>query len=222
MLKIVVFDSGYGGEFFADQLSTHLPIVEIVRVISWRQADEVLSGSHKARIVAEESLRPYIGKVDLIIFANYLLTVTSLRYFRRKYRKQQFIGLELKAPDTFKKRDILILSTKAVSRTIGFRHFVYKLKRNTRTINLDSWPSKIDDGELSREEIEHTIKTYLNKYPDFQPQEIILASSQFEDIKTDLRKIFGRNLRIYDGFDETIRNTCQILDIRGGTGKKRP
>ena len=33
MLKIVVFDGGYGGEFFADKLKEELPVVEIIRVI---------------------------------------------------------------------------------------------------------------------------------------------------------------------------------------------
>ena len=70
MLKIVIFDSGYGGEFFADRLKAELPIVEIIRVIDWRNAEKILSSPRDARNIARDSLRPYIGKVDLIIFAN--------------------------------------------------------------------------------------------------------------------------------------------------------
>ena len=220
MLKIVVFDSGYGGEFFADCLAEELPIVEILRVINWREADKILLSPHTARKVAIESLRPYIGKVDLIIFANYLLSLTSLKYFQRKFKNQKFLGLSLKDPDTFIKQDTLILSTKAVTKTISYGNFVFRLKRDVKTLNLDSWPAKIDDGELNFTEIRQTLDKFLIKFPKFRPSEVILASSQFNDIKKELKKFFGQSLKIYDGFDDTIRRVSKTLNIRGRVGKK--
>ena len=221
MLKVVIFDSGYGGEFFADQLKEELPILEILRVINWREADKILLNPRTARQVAEDSLRPYIGKVDLIIFANYLLSLTSLKYFKHKYKNQKFLGFKLKFPDTFVKRDVLILSTSAVSKTISYRNFLLRIKRKTRTLNLDSWPAKIDDGELSSTEIKTIIRSFLVYHPGFDPKEIILASSQFNDIKSELKSIFGQSLKIYDSFNDTIRDACKILSVRGGTGKKK-
>lgn len=220
MLKIVVFDGGYGGEFFADQLKTELPIIEIIRVINWRNADKLLNNPKDARKIAIDSLRPYIGKVDLIVFANYLLSVTSLKYFRKKYKNQRFLGLNLKHPDTFIKNDTLIMSTKALSKTLQYRYFVRSLRRNTKTITLDSWPDKIDDGELTKDEIKDTISRHLAKI-NFHPKEIILTCSQFHDIKPELKELFGYNTRIYDGFDDTLRKVYKILGIRGGTGKKQ-
>ena len=220
MLKIVVFDCGYGGEFFADQLEEVLPVVEVIRVINWREADKISSDFHAARKITAESLRPYIGKVDLIILANYYLSITSLNFFRQKFKNQLFLGLSLKPPDTFVKRDVLILSTKPMSKTIGFHLFVHRLKRNVRILNLDTWPLLIDDGELTMDAIKHTLEQFLLSQPNFSPEEIILASSQFNDIKNELKKIFGQNLKIYDGFDDTIRNACKTLKIRGGVGKK--
>ena len=219
MLKVVVFDGGYGGEFFADQLEEELPVLEVIRVIDWRNANEILTSPRKARKIAETALRPYFGKVDLIIFANYLLTLTSLKYFRRKYKNQKFLGLKLKQPDTFIKRDTLILATKAVARTINYYNFIFKIKRNSKTLILDSWPSKIDDGELTESEIKRVVEGFTNK-SDFKPEEVILACSQFNDIKSELRYTLGQNLKIYDGFADAIRSTCKILKIRGGTGKK--
>lgn len=221
MLKVVIFDSGYGGEFFADQLKEELPILEILRVINWREADKILLNPRTARQVAEDSIRPYIGKVDLIIFANYLLSLTSLKYFKHKYKNQKFLGFKLKFPDTFVKRDVLILSTSAVSKTISYRNFLLRIKRKTRTLNLDSWPAKIDDGELSPIEIKTIIRSFLVHHPGFDPKEIILASSQFNDIKAELKSIFGQSLKIYDSFDDTIRDVCKILNVRGGIGKKK-
>ena len=219
MLKVVVFDGGYGGEFFADQLETELPVVEVIRVIDWRNADQILKSSKQARKVATEALRPYIGKVDLIIFANHLLTITSIKHFRRKYKAQKFLGLNLQVPDTFIKRDVMIITTRAVARTINYHNFILRLKRKTRTLIVDDWPAKIDDGELTEEEIRLKIKKFIAKQK-FNPQEVILACSQFNDIKAELHNILGKNLKIHDSYNDTIRRACKTLKIRGGVGKK--
>lgn len=216
MLKIVVFDSGYGGEFFADRLEAALPVVEVIRVIAWRHAEVFLKNPRKARELTRDALRPYIGKVDLIVFANHLLSATSLKYFKRKYRTQKFVGLKIKQPDTFVKRRTIILTTKALTRTINYYNYVLHLKRKHHTFTLDDWPAKIDDGTLTRKEIAETIKARTAP-----PEEVILACSQFEDIKKDLRRIYGHNLRIHDSFDGALHDINKALRIRGGLVKKK-
>ena len=219
MLKVVIFDSGYGGEFFADYFQENLPTVEIIRVIDWRNAEEILLKPKSARQVAEAALRPYIGRVDLIIFANHLLSLTSLNFFRRKYQMQKFSGFSLEPPSVITGRDILILTTKAVSKTITYRNFAFHIKGNVKTLALDSWPSKIDDGELTKDEITETLK--LSAIHKTKPRDIILACSQFNDIKKELYDYFVGNIRIYDSFDSAMRQACKILHIRGGIGRKK-
>lgn len=219
MLKIVIFDSGYGGEFFADKLEETVPVVNIIRVIDWRNAEKFLTNATLARKLAHEKLRPYINKVDLIVFANHLLTLTSLKYFQRKYKDQRFLGLNLKAPDTFLNRELIILTTKAVTKTVGYYSFLFKLKRNAKTLTLDSWPSKIDDGELTKDEIKSTLYEFSSKSKS-KSREVILACSQFNDIKKEIKSALGKNTIIYDSFEDTIRRTCKLLNLRGGIGKK--
>lgn len=220
MLKIVVYDSGFGGELFADYLEAELGVAEIIRAIDWRHADELLKGRKSARKVAEESLRPYIGQVNLIIFANHLLTATSLKYFRRKYRSQIFIGFRLVAPDSLDKRPTLILTTTAMSHTVNYYNFIFRLKCQTMTVLEDDWFAKIDDGELTQDEIKaRLMKHTLNK--GFIPKNLILAGSQFSDIKNELRKTLGHNIKIHDSFSLAYRDTCKILKIRGGNYRKK-
>lgn len=219
MLKVVVFDSGYGGEFFADYFQENLPTVEIIRVIDWRNAEEILSKPKSARKIAETALRPYIGRVDLIIFANHLLSITSLKFFRRKYQTQKFLGFSLELPPASTKRDILVLTTKAVTKTINYHNFVFRIKHNVKTLALDAWPAKIDDGELTKDEIEETLK--LSAVYSTEPRDIVLACSQFNDIKTELDDYFTGNIKIYDSFEDALRRACKILHIRGGIGKKK-
>lgn len=211
MLKVVVFDCGYGGEFFADRLAEAFPVLEIIRVIDWRNADTYLVNRKRARDLSKEALRPYIGKVDLIILANHLLSLTSLKYYKRNYKDQPFVGMNLKFPDTFIKNNILILTTNAVKKTASYHYFSHQLKRSHKTIALDSWPSKIDDGILTEQEIKDTLSQYALNH-----KEIILACSQFDDIKKELKRVFGANTKIYDSFDDTIREVAKTLHLRGG------
>lgn len=217
MLKVVVYDSGYGGEFFADQLETELPIIKVIRVIDWRNAEKMQESAKEARRIALEDLRPYIGHVDLIVLANHLLTLSSLKYFRRKYKNQRFVGLNLKKPSSPPKQDTIVLTTKAVTRTINYYNFVFHLKKRVKTLILDTWPAKIDDGELTEDEIRSAFSdiTINNR----NSQEIFLVCSQFYDIKPELKKIFGRNLKIHDGFSDAYREICHVLQIRGSKKK---
>ena len=219
MLKIVVFDGGFGGELFADYLEETLPVVEVIRVIDWRNADKLQKNSRTARRAARAALRPYIGKVDLVVFANVLLSETSLKYFRRKYRRQKFLGLGLSHPGTFKRRS-LILTTKPVAHTISYQSYVLRLKHRSNTLCLDTWLPMIDDGELSYAQI----KTKLNNYCErkgFRPDEIILACSHFRDIEPQLRRLTNFNTRIYDGFNDTTSQICRTLRLKGSMMKQK-
>ena len=73
--------------------------------------------------------------------------------------------------------------------------------------------------ELTDEEISETISAFTKK-KHIQPEEIILGNAQLEDITPDLRKLFGHNLKIYSSFNDTIRDACKLLHIRGGINKK--
>lgn len=219
MLKVVVFDGGYGGELMADKLEEELPVIEVIRVIDWRNADKLLLSAKTARRVARDALRPYIGRVDLIVLANHLLTATSLKYFQRKYKEQKFVGMELRKPDTFINRETLIMTTRAVARTINYHNYLFSLKRKCRTITLDDWPNLIDDGELSSGEIKNVLDNFMFE-KKFYPKEIILLCAQFSDVKNEIYNAIGGNVRIYDSFDACTRSVCKALRLRGGTGKR--
>ncbi|MBO7657220.1 hypothetical protein J6S55_01040 [Candidatus Saccharibacteria bacterium] len=220
MLKIIVFDGGYGGEIFADHLEKELPIAKIIRVIDWKNSRQYLENPKKARLAAEKALKPYMGRADLIIIANYLLTITSIRYFERKYKGQKFLGLELPRMDTFVKRKTAIFTTKAVTKTIDYYSYIFHLKRKADTFCLDHWVELIDDGELTEQIIYRDIERFYLKYR-YKPAEIIIACSQFCDTMPMLKSVLSKNLKIHDGFDDTINKACKILKIRGGTGKKK-
>lgn len=213
MLKIVVFDGGCGGELFADRLASELPVVEIIKVIDRHSAEIILTQPKKARIAAENALRPYLGQVDLIIFANYLLSITSLNYFRKKYKSQKFIGFTLRSKRIIIEKATLILTTSAATKNFAF--FTLAHRMGAKTVCLDSWPLKIDSGELTRDDVESALGSILDKLRNFSPEQILLICGHFVGFTPELRKIFGHNVRIVDGFDDTIRDAYRVLQIRG-------
>ncbi len=215
MLKIVIYDSGVGGELFANYLKRELPIVEIVRVVDHAHSSEIIASHHKARLYAEEALSRYIGKVDLVVLANHLLSLTSLSYFTRKYPNQTFLGLGLPICSSKKHKDTLILTTSAMARTLRYHLYLHGLKGRTMTITLDDMPDCIDNAKLSLAQVkEAVLEPTLQKH--FKPREIILACAHFSALEAPLRRAFGTNVRIRSGYTDALRGVCRALNIRGG------
>lgn len=219
MLKVVVLDGGFGGELFADRLEEELPVVEVIRVIPWQNAEDFLKSPRAARKAALKALESYIGAVDLIILANYLLSATSLKYFRRKYKTQRFAGLSLPAITTFVGRPTVVLTTSALAHTFNYHSYCYKLRRKVTTICLDTWPDLIDDGELTAAMVKTEFQRFFLKH-HFYPEEVILTCSQFHDISPTLRVVLGHNLKIHDSTRDTITETARLLHLRGASQKK--
>lgn len=220
MLKIVVFDGGFGGELFADKIENELPIVNVIRVIDWQHSEEISSSRKKARRATEEALLPYIGTVDLIILANHLLSATSLKYFRRKYHNQAFLGVALPNIKDASSRQMVVLTTTEMKKTMSYLGYSMHLPGSAITITMDDLPEKLDQGTINGREIVKYLDHKMIKL-NAPPKTFILVCTHFCAIKRNLRNAYGYNIKIYDGFDETIKATCKILKIRGGLGKKK-
>ena len=148
MKKIVIFDSGFGGELFADYVEKEVPIVEVIRVIDWRNLDVITKNPKEARSVTEKAISPYIGHSDLIIFANYLITFMDLKYFQQKYKYQKFMGF---AMPQIKNEKTLVLTSRALARSLKYKSFIHKLHLKVKTLDCDKWIPLIDDAELTED-----------------------------------------------------------------------
>ncbi len=212
--KVVVFDSGFGGELFANYIEKEIPIVEVIRVIDWRNLDIITNNPKEARNVTEAAIRSYIGHVDLIIFANYLVTVMDLKYFQRKYPNQKFMGF---AMPQIRSERTLIITSKALRKSHGFKKYLHSFDDvRSRTIECDSWIPLIDDAELTEDQV----RKDLSQLKGFLPQTVALAYTNLIDIKPMLFKIFGPIVNITDGYRDTLHDVCQELGLRGLDGRR--
>ena len=94
MLKIVVFDSGWGGELVADFLMRELTTVEVVRAIDWVGAPYCGKSVEGIYELVDVNLQRFIGNVDLIVLGGYAASL-ALGYLREKYPQQKFVGMSI-------------------------------------------------------------------------------------------------------------------------------
>lgn len=215
--KIVVFDNGFGGELFADYVEKEIPILDVVRVIDWRNSSAFYKNPKDAREKTIESLRPYINHSDLIVISNCLVSTTSLKYLQKKFPHQKFSGFSFEKPTTRKKR-VLILSTESLFGTLSYRFFkASPCGLKTREFACDEWAKMIDEGEYMEEKVQKDLEQFKN----FKPQQIYLNCSHLADVKPIIRKIYGPTVSIVDGYKPTLGKICHELKLRGGGIKKK-
>lgn len=215
--KIVVFDGNFGGELFADYIEDELAVVDVIRVIDWRNASTLFENTHLARKTMEESLSPYINKVDIIVIANYYLSQIGLDYLRLKYKNQKFIGFNISSIyKTASKNKAVIFITENLRSMPSYHILKYKVHAKVQEFDCGQWIHLIDDGELKKEQLKEELKLVKN----FSPTKVLLANTTLVDIKDDLRRIFGMNIKFEDGFKETYKKLCEELGFRGNDGRK--
>lgn len=210
MAQIVVFDTGWGGEMVADFLEKELPVMEIIRVIDWRHAPYYNKSNREIRRLAENALDPYIGVADVILLASNVLSVVTLKYLRKRYPGQKFVGISW--PIIRKKKRILILTTKKVEKSWEF----YKDSRRWKDAKMeifecDDWVCKIDDGVMDIEEI----RDDLAKYLDFDPDVMVIGCTHLLDARPVLEEMFGYGTWVADGNKRTLKNLCRVLKLKG-------
>lgn len=216
MKNIVVFDSGFGGELFADYVEKEIPVLETIRVIDWQQSQQSYKNPKTARARTLEKLRPYINHSEVIVITNQLVSTTSLKYFRKKYPSQKFAGFSFGQKPRTSARRALILTTKSVRKTIAYHKFVYHLKMKSQEFDCDHWIELINSGEY----MEETVARDLAQFKGFKPGLIILGDSHLADVKPIIRQFFGPTISIMDGYKTALKDLCQTLGLRGGIGKK--
>lgn len=221
MLKVVVFDSGWGGELFANYLEDELPIIEVIREIDWRNASGYEETEAEARKLARAAVSKYIGRVDLIVLAGQRLSIVALDYLKKCFPEQKFIGFKLRRFEEIPKatsRKIIYLTTNLVRSS---QHYI-EAKNDRRDIEFiepecRGWKQMIDDGELTDEIINRELGGLIASGADT----IMIGCNHFVDTEASLEKIFGWRVQIIDDFELVLKDVCTALRLRGGDGTRK-
>ncbi len=174
MLKVLVYDSGWGGELVADYLENELKVIEVTRLIDWKNLPYSAKAPQEIKHLLCERLQVYIGKMDLIVLGGFVVSEYT-EYLRRQFPNQAFVGLSIDLRQITNSRcqpsDIAVF--------IGSQNtnssFVQKLQQQLPKVQLsiissNGWEKLIDDGELDKLYIQRQLIPYftLQKAPESQ------------------------------------------------------
>ncbi len=155
MLKIVVFDSGWGGELVADFLMGELTTVEIVRVIDWAEAPYCGKSISEICGLADMALRRYVGEADLIVLGGYAVSL-ALDFLQEKYPWQKFVGMGINYDMVLRSRNfpgqIVLLMDRLTSESKLRQELRDALPYSTLMIpDCTGWEELINENLMSTE-----------------------------------------------------------------------
>lgn len=155
MLKIVVFDGGWGGEVVANYLEEELSVVEVVRVIDWKNAPYDEKSVEEIAEYAEENLQGYFGKVDLIVLGGYAVGLAK-KILRERHPEQEFISPEINYDLILRARcypeQVAILAGKTVYNSLVRSEVREKLPYSTLILpDCGGWEELINEDLMTKE-----------------------------------------------------------------------
>lgn len=153
MLKIVVFDGGWGGELVANFLDREINVVEVVRVIDWAHGSYCDKTSEEVFELADRCLEEYIGRCDVIVLGGFWVGKVRTR-LEHKYSQQKFIGVEI----DYTRLDKLLKAKSKIAVLAGNRIIEENIKEYLENSLLDEqiccvdcgdWESLVDENRMS-------------------------------------------------------------------------
>lgn len=204
MLKVVVFDGGWGGELVADYLEAELNIVEVVRVIDWRGNYSEKTDNELYENI-EPILRDYVGKCDLIVLGGHTVSRVLTR-LRKRYPRQLFAGMN----ENIKKnvrlgtrmfRRVTVLTSRAI-RECGLEQDLTRQFPAAKVsfVDCEDWEELIDNNIMTKDLL------YARLKKDFK-----LRSLRFEEREASMESMpLGVRIKIEKArgrHDKSIEST---------------
>lgn len=169
MLKIVVFDGGWGGEIISDYLENELGVMEIIREIDWKHAPYEGKSLSEICQLADNCLAKYMNKVDLIVLAGYTVTLAS-DYLKNRYRDQPIVGVGVNYYRVLKSGKYPDRITAVMSQNLLNTAFCQELRQNlpysTFAIpDSSGWEDQANSGDLSATILRTDLEAYFELRP---------------------------------------------------------
>lgn len=158
MLRIAVYDSGWGGELVADYLTKELKTIEVVRVIDWANAPYETKTESEIVRLAEMNLEAYIGRVDAIVLGGYVVSM-AIEQLRKRHPEQVFVGLGVSYERILKTRhypdQVVVLMDRMVNCPALRQELRQKLVYSTLIMpDCSGWEDLINRGMMTSDVLE--------------------------------------------------------------------
>lgn len=244
MLKIVVFDGGWGGEVVANFLEEELNVVEVARVIDWQNAPYDEKSAEEIASYAEANLQEYFGKVDLIVLGGYAAGLAK-KFLCEKHPEQKFVGPEINYDLVLRARSypeqVAVLAGKTVYNSIVRTEVREKLPYSTLILpDCGGWEELINEDVMTKEIVRTELAWdfILQKQKNrtlgeivieeaktagrkkMKPDAVLILNTHFWTIREELEEAFGWKVRMIDFRQKFLHDVCSALKLRGVDGNR--
>ncbi len=166
MLKVAVFDNGWGGELVANFLSKELKMIEVIKVIDWHTTAYNSKSPYEIYQLALLQLEPYINKVDLIVLGGYVVSL-AYEYLARNFPEQKIVGMTIDSyhfPQSYQElRQVALLANETLITNGSVLQEMHSYFPNSTLIAPDcsGWEDLINLGEMTAEVLRFELQDYF-------------------------------------------------------------
>lgn len=220
MLKIVVFDGGWGGELAASFLQQELKIVEVIKVVDWLNIPYDDKTPEEICVLAQKYLAPFVGKVDLIVLGGYTVSL-ALDRLQEQYPQQMFVGMGINYNRLLKlsqpPKQIALLCNSSLVETSLCTKLQDYLPESTLIIpDSSGWEQLINTGEMTAEILRLELQDYFAlSRPSQHPTSSLIGATTLDQnaltgqLRLQVLRFLARN---YD----YILQTKATIEAAGG------
>ena len=193
--KIIVFDTGSGGRFFAQKLQAALTnMAKVEPVIDSSHAPYGLRSQQEIIELTETALSPHLislsRRPDLTILACNTATVYAIDYLRLHYPDHLFVGFEpmiKTAAQRSKTHAIAVLATPATLRSLRYQKLKSHYASNLKVYEPDcrDWARLIDLGQFNFSALQHSLSPIMRQPVD----QIVLGCTHYLAIQNQIRQL---------------------------------
>lgn len=214
-MKLGIFDSGIGGEAVAASLQTIFPLAEIITIndranvpYGDKQPEEIIR-------LTDHAIQPLLSlHCDVIIFACNTATAVAIEILRKKYPQQKFIGIEpmIKTASEITKSNIItVCATPATLASARYGKLLQTYAAHLDVLEPDcsEWAYLIENNQINRPHIEHTIKESLRRGSDV----IVLGCTHYHWIKELIATIADNKARVIEPSEAIGRRVSELLNL---------
>ncbi len=216
-MRLIVFDSGLGGEIVARRLARLHPKDEIITVLDQTNLPYGNKPPKTITRLCETALLPYFGHSNVIVLACNSATATSIDYLRRRYSDEVFVGFEpmiKPAAAATRSRVIAVLATPATLRSQRYQILKRRWAADCWVLEPDcaDWAERLENDSFNPNEARDLTEKLISRQAD----QLVLACTHFIKLTSCLRRQAGSRARILEPIHAVNARLDYLAGAPGG------
>lgn len=217
---IAVFDSGVGGISVLRALRRELPNEDFLYFGDSANAPYGSRPTPEIRRLTMTNAARLLERAKALVLACNTATSAAVDALRERYPDRIIIGIEpaLKpALRAFPNGRIVVMATEATLRERKFAALMAQYDGNCQIVKCPcpDLVEFVERGELHGAELERVLRDELCDALSPLPDAVVLGCTHFPFLKDAVCRVFGAQLRFFDGAEGTARETRRRLDECG-------